>query len=280
MRVICPGCGAAFKRSGLSHHFRQSEDPRCHPAIIPVHGPRTMNVDEDEQQDQSRISVDPGPGTTNVDEDGQQDQGHIPVDPLGDLFGDYVDYVGFNFEVDSEGDQDMDDSIMGDDPECPTDAHEDDEAALEEAFLAEEYQLEPERPAGCPDALEQEPEDAPYTPAEHATFRLRGGFERPLSEPPEIVKFGDQNAGAVYKRVHQNGNQDYHRAIGGTEGTNPYAPFSSRLDWEIACWAKMRGPGSNSLTELLRIEGVSLAQSSNFRSDLLIMLIRSLRGLV
>ena len=188
------------------------------------------------------------------------DLNSISVDPLGDLFGDYVDYVGFDFEVDDEGDQDMDKSIMGEDPECPSDAQEDDEAAFQEALLAEEHQLEPERPAGCPDAVEQEPEDAP---AEHATFRLRGGFERPLSEPPEIVEFGNQNAGAVYERVHQNGNQDYHQVISGAESTNPYAPFSSRLDWEIAHWAKMQGPGSNSLTELLRIEGVSLANNCN-----------------
>ncbi|THU82124.1 hypothetical protein K435DRAFT_808551 [Dendrothele bispora CBS 962.96] len=39
---------------------------------------------------------------------------------------------------------------------------------------------------------------------------------------------------------------------------NMYAPFSSRMDWEIARWSKMRGPGSTAFTELLSIEGISI----------------------
>ncbi len=39
--------------------------------------------------------------------------------------------------------------------------------------------------------------------------------------------------------------------------TNVWSPFNSKLDWDLARWAKMRGPGSNSLNELLSIEGVS-----------------------
>ncbi|KIL54452.1 hypothetical protein M378DRAFT_29088, partial [Amanita muscaria Koide BX008] len=35
-----------------------------------------------------------------------------------------------------------------------------------------------------------------------------------------------------------------------------YAPFSSKLDWEIARWAKLHGPSSAAVTELLQIEGV------------------------
>lgn len=38
---------------------------------------------------------------------------------------------------------------------------------------------------------------------------------------------------------------------------NIWAPFKSRLDWDLAQWAKMRGPGSTALSELLGIEGVS-----------------------
>ncbi|KZT64605.1 hypothetical protein DAEQUDRAFT_678329 [Daedalea quercina L-15889] len=37
---------------------------------------------------------------------------------------------------------------------------------------------------------------------------------------------------------------------------NLYAPFASRLDWELAQWAKLRGPSSTAFTELLAIEGV------------------------
>ncbi|KIL55290.1 hypothetical protein M378DRAFT_49930, partial [Amanita muscaria Koide BX008] len=37
---------------------------------------------------------------------------------------------------------------------------------------------------------------------------------------------------------------------------NEYAPFLSKLDWELARWAKVHGPSSSALTQLLQIEGV------------------------
>ena len=39
-------------------------------------------------------------------------------------------------------------------------------------------------------------------------------------------------------------------------GASIWAPFRSRLDWEIARWAKMRGPTSTAVTELLAIPEV------------------------
>ena len=38
---------------------------------------------------------------------------------------------------------------------------------------------------------------------------------------------------------------------------NPYAPFLSKTEWEIARWAKLRGPGSTAFSELMGIDGVS-----------------------
>ena len=46
----------------------------------------------------------------------------------------------------------------------------------------------------------------------------------------------------------------YAHAIHGQ--TNPWAPFQSRNDWEVARWAKLRGKGSNAFNELLAIPGV------------------------
>ncbi|KAG2124273.1 hypothetical protein BD769DRAFT_1628794 [Suillus cothurnatus] len=39
---------------------------------------------------------------------------------------------------------------------------------------------------------------------------------------------------------------------------NIYAPFASKLDWDIACWAKLRGSSSTAFTELVSIEGKHL----------------------
>jgi hypothetical protein len=50
--------------------------------------------------------------------------------------------------------------------------------------------------------------------------------------------------------------------VSSADGLNIYAPFSSKLDWEVACWAKMQGLGSNAVTELLSIEGVRFPTDS------------------
>lgn len=65
----------------------------------------------------------------------------------------------------------------------------------------------------------------------------------PLASAGQPLK-DQQRADAMY-------DQDARKASG-----NPYAPFASRLDWEVARWAKLRGPGSNALSELLGIDGV------------------------
>ncbi|KAG9316995.1 hypothetical protein JVU11DRAFT_1175 [Chiua virens] len=43
---------------------------------------------------------------------------------------------------------------------------------------------------------------------------------------------------------------------------SPYWLFTLQLDWEVARWAKMRGPGSTAVSELLNIDGVSLVTNS------------------
>ncbi|KAJ3000601.1 hypothetical protein NUW54_g6755 [Trametes sanguinea] len=48
---------------------------------------------------------------------------------------------------------------------------------------------------------------------------------------------------------------NYQTALGGTP-SNPYAPFTSETDWLVARWAKLRGPGSTSFTELVTIPGI------------------------
>jgi hypothetical protein len=50
----------------------------------------------------------------------------------------------------------------------------------------------------------------------------------------------------------------YQQTIG---SNNDYAPFISRLDWEIAQWAKTHKLSSSAVTKLLEIEGVRQYQN-------------------
>ena len=55
--------------------------------------------------------------------------------------------------------------------------------------------------------------------------------------------------------------QEYENTLG-TRPESAYSPFNSKIDWELAKWAKLRGPSATSFTELLNISGVSSVNKS------------------
>jgi Plavaka transposase len=246
MRVICPGCGEPFKRSGLAHHLRQSNDPQCRLPDI------RQQSDDDLGEQDTLDDVPPtpvfGPAVVDVHENEPQEQFRLGIDPAGDVFGDYANYTAVDLGLDDGEDEDLGEE----DPENLAETEEEEDDAL---LAEEEQQLEPERQSPRPGITDQELErdDQPS----HRPLRLRGGFEGPLSNRPEIVEFSDGNAGARFKTNLNPGNQDYRQSVSNADNPNPYEPFSSKLDWELAYWAKRQGQGSNALTELLSIEGVS-----------------------
>ncbi|KAJ6555069.1 hypothetical protein B0H10DRAFT_2201712 [Mycena sp. CBHHK59/15] len=58
-------------------------------------------------------------------------------------------------------------------------------------------------------------------------------------------------AGEVISKDRTQSAEERYRAA-----TNLYAPFASKMDWEVARWAKLRGSGSTAFTDLLKIDGV------------------------
>jgi hypothetical protein len=81
---------------------------------------------------------------------------------------------------------------------------------------------------------------------------------RPASHhtPFEIEQFPLPTAGMPI-RGSDHGLPSFEAYRQGVGGNGDYAPFRSRLDWDIAQWAKMHGPSSSAVTKLLGIEGVS-----------------------
>ena len=51
----------------------------------------------------------------------------------------------------------------------------------------------------------------------------------------------------------------YITSLGG--GDNPWAPFHSKKDWEVARWAKLRGVGSTAFSDLVAIDGVGFSRN-------------------
>ncbi|KAI0634746.1 hypothetical protein C8Q77DRAFT_1253414 [Trametes polyzona] len=71
------------------------------------------------------------------------------------------------------------------------------------------------------------------------------------------IQFPSMLAGAPIDRPRERSAYETYQKYIDEANVNPYAPFTSRLDWEVARWAKMRGPGSTAVSELLQIEGLA-----------------------
>lgn len=104
-------------------------------------------------------------------------------------------------------------------------------------------------PDPVPEGQDEDPMDEVSQEEER---RDRSSAEDRLHSSPITIKRYRGRAGEIVGRVSAAGYLSYSEQ----NRENPWAPFSSKMDWEVARWAKLRGPGSTSFTELLGIEGV------------------------
>ncbi|VDC01268.1 unnamed protein product [Peniophora sp. CBMAI 1063] len=79
----------------------------------------------------------------------------------------------------------------------------------------------------------------------------------PLPSKRRTVLFGGMAEEPVNPGdVHSTPFADYESALPEGAHENPYHPFATKLDWDLAAWAKTHSIGSNALTDMLKIEGV------------------------
>jgi hypothetical protein len=162
------------------------------------------------------------------------------VDSRGDFFGDYEDYSAEEFgEVEEVG--------SGENQSLDRDSDVD-EGDVDGASLEPERLPNPATSTSM-DSIEASG-DAMQRPN-----RLRGGAEVELKNKPYIVKFKKGKAGAVYAN-HDCIDENTAYTLQVNDPDNPFSPFSSKIEWEIAHWAKTRGPNSTAFQELLSIKGV------------------------
>lgn len=85
----------------------------------------------------------------------------------------------------------------------------------------------------------------------------RKRLETALRSPIEVATYPSPTAGKpIHASSESAGYQGYNAQLGTGPTTNVYAPFASKIDWETAEWAKMRGVGSTAVSDLFSIEGV------------------------
>ncbi|KAG2031147.1 hypothetical protein BDR03DRAFT_994793 [Suillus americanus] len=80
-----------------------------------------------------------------------------------------------------------------------------------------------------------------------------------------IVPYPDLRAGQPISNNHT-ANVVYGAHLSNADQENRYHPFASKMDWEVARWAKLRGLSSTALSDLLAIEGVSECLSLSFKN--------------
>lgn len=130
---------------------------------------------------------------------------------------------------------------------------------------SDEEEEEPQlQPALSPphDSQDSEQPGSSGTQGNYPISALRYTFLKILgiqnNEDHIIVKFGGRAGEALPLHPEHVGYAGYSCALGiEDDAINEWAPFSTRVEWEIARWAKLRGPSSTALSELLKITGVS-----------------------
>ncbi|KZT74261.1 hypothetical protein DAEQUDRAFT_787639 [Daedalea quercina L-15889] len=244
----CKGCNRNFSQRGYATHLAQTTRPAC----IAV---REGYIHHNKTVPDNALME-------NIDD--TPDRNPIPFE--GDYFREYLP---------EEFDVGRDTSPSGPDP-ANTSSHAADGGCEEGAGVGEEAEVEGDAddddddyddgiPSWEPPPLSP-PSDGSHVPMdedtnEHAGSldpRERHGIESRTSSKTFVEHFPSHRAGEVLED-HGAGPDSEHKAyaisVGITE-EKPFAPFQSKLDWELARWAKMRGPGATAVTDLLKIENL------------------------
>jgi hypothetical protein len=276
--AICPRCDQSFLLRGYQSHLALSQDPLCRAVFDKLKKANDayellMNAEE------------------NSSSGADSDTDTVPFQ--GDAFGTAEDYASDMFGQTMDDNQvDADDPPplmeVSDDED---DDEEDDEEELEMANMVAELEKSWEPPRqGAPrqeaidgevdaddppplmevsDNEDDEEEAAPRQAVDNSDVidERHTQFERKVDRliigdgygvrPAVRIRYNDKHpsARAGQPLTHEESRDHvYGAALGG--GDNPWAPFNSKKDWEIARWAKLRGAGSTAFSELLAIDGV------------------------
>lgn len=282
----CRGCGSSHtKWRGYVAHVHQSTDELCQQAYDLDQGLLSFSDDDDPTMSPNRLRI----------PDFSDDDDNRPSPFEGDALGSAEEYAfddfGQGMDVDLEGggervegtqqaevgrdnvpimsELDVVDPLV---PNAEDFGGTDDDEGAERAMCAQlENAWEPERPV-------QDPSCATTTAAPPANENADNDLAQQLRQdrvvaeglligkeglgpkPAAITKFSDKYTSSQCGQPITHSeciDSRYELHVNGTG--NPWAPFLSKMEWEVSRWAKLRGPSSTAFSELLAIEGVSFS---------------------
>ncbi|KAF9778022.1 hypothetical protein BJ322DRAFT_1102226 [Thelephora terrestris] len=249
----CPGCGRNFTPKGFVNHLRLSHDPRCASARDRLQPTYPKEINEENHRPPSAIDVE------MIDLDNRSDTGSIDPDiemshcedntihnrHLQHILEDAPVVHPPSTQAPVIFDSDADDSDADD-----SDAGESDDDNNQNQALRLETQPMISGSDGNLSAHQSQSPEVQSNPTAPFVVRFPGAGEA-LETRPSLVGY----------QLYANGL--------GADGNGPleWAPFSTQLEWEVARWAKLRGPSSSALSELLQINGLSEALGLSFSNS-------------
>lgn len=267
---LCDGCFKSFRSNAdLSRHLTNTHNPTCITAYqsnpirhaeeapnVPLspEGDILMGDDTDILGDNDEPAADPKPIEDYFGTDYTEEELGLGTQNRGNNEDDTPEWVNANGSDGQWSEPSPSDSESDDDELSPD---EDEEPGWEAPVAPLDIGLEHDTPAEqdrADDKKHAEDEDEEHLD-EDEVHVLRSQARRKV----HIQHFPSDVAG---QPVHTPGGvptgyAEYQSRVPhvGDPG-NIFAPFQSELDWKVARWAKLRGPGSTAVSELLEISGV------------------------
>jgi len=265
---ICAGCGQEFTSKGYVTHLRLTRDPRCTKLQDGLmYRYTTTPVDQPSSSPPASYPITPDVQMLDV-------AGEESV-PQSDIFPSHShEAIYMSLNEDSEDDDagfedgggDIDQSLetVFHHPPHQSAASIDLDTVSETSDEEDESQQQPVPPLPNPENSGCSGLSSTQT---GRYFHSMANYVRIIkwsADSRVFVKFGGRAGEALPVRPEHVGYVGYSHALGVEDATvSEWAPFSTRTEWELARWAKLRGPSSTALSELLKIDGVSQTSSSD-----------------
>ncbi len=273
-RITCKGCTRPFPSiTGYRSHLAQTQNALCvavRNQLAAANGKRSSSASD-------TSSTSSATDTESPDSESEGDTAECQEEARafdGDFFGGpevYRDEL-FGQEEDGEDaneDDTLTDHVMGDD-DIYDRSDDEDEITAE----LEDDAWEPVRegvPSNAPLPATDDANSVPGTDGEEVDEARAAQAEMQARKLADHIAaaagYGVKPASTVqYSAVHRSSkvgqvliqeetsDERYKTTVG---DANPWAPFVSQTDWELARWAKLRGSKSTAFTDLLGVDSVS-----------------------
>jgi hypothetical protein len=236
--TVCPGCNNTFTLRGYQSHLAQSNDPLCSAVFDQLKKAYEVNLPLSSDEAEAPAFQADVFASAEDDSDmfiqGSANRSHSPqAQPSRNLDGD-----------DSDSDDEANNIIEL-------------EKSWEPLREGAPYQLDDivkeDRCDNSDPDVDPGLEDDLINQHNRDRYIIGDGYG---VKPAVRIRYSDKyissHAGEALSR-EESRDSGYGAALGG--GDNPWSPFYSKKDWEIANWAKLRGVGSTAFSDLLAIDG-------------------------